>query len=87
MPEPVFVKIDVYIMASEPISTAYFINPSHQSVCISPIVARQQLVKNFTAATNTHATTEELLVASFSKLIVSYQRKVGDLVLPKISWF
>jgi hypothetical protein len=36
-------------MAPEPISTAYFINPSHQSVCLyvyPPIVARQQLGKN-----------------------------------------
>jgi hypothetical protein len=80
--QPVFVKLGVYIMPPEPISTAYLINPSHQSVCISPIVARQQLGKNFTAATNTRATMEELLVASFSKLSVSYQRKVGQYLFP-----
>jgi hypothetical protein len=34
MPEPVVMKLGVYIIASEPISTAYFINPSHQSVCL-----------------------------------------------------
>jgi hypothetical protein len=34
VPEPVFTKLDVYIMAPEPISAAYFINPSHQSVCL-----------------------------------------------------
>jgi hypothetical protein len=35
MPEPIFVKLAMYIMAPGPISTAYFINPSHQSVSIS----------------------------------------------------
>jgi hypothetical protein len=44
-------------------------------VCIPPIVARRRLDKNVTAATNTHATIEELLDASFSMLSVSYQGK------------
>jgi hypothetical protein len=60
-------------METESIPTAYFINPSRQSVCIHvypPIVARQQLGKNVTAAMNTHATTEELVDASFSLLSV-----------------
>jgi hypothetical protein len=41
-----------YIVTPEPISTAYFINPSHQSVSIrvSPIVTRQRLGKKVTAA-------------------------------------
>jgi hypothetical protein len=39
------------------------------------IVARQQLGRNVTAVTNTHATTEELLEASFSMRPVSYQGK------------
>jgi hypothetical protein len=34
MPEPIFMKPGMHIMAPEPISTAYFINPSHQSVCL-----------------------------------------------------
>jgi hypothetical protein len=65
-------------MTPEPISTAYFMNPSHQSVCLylyPAIVARQRLGKNITAATNTHATIEELLDASFSMLSVSYEGK------------
>jgi hypothetical protein len=44
-------------MTPEPISTAYFINPSNQSVCLCVyplIVARQQLGKNVTAAKNTY---------------------------------
>jgi hypothetical protein len=39
------------------------------------IVARQWLGRNVTAVTNTHATIEELLVASFSLWPVSYQWK------------
>jgi hypothetical protein len=40
-----------------------------------PIVARQRLGRNVTAVTNTHATIEELLDASFSMWPVSYQGK------------
>jgi hypothetical protein len=67
-----------YIMVPDPIPTAYFINISHQSVCpymYSPLVARQRLGKNVTAATNTQAAIEELLDASFYMLSVSYQGK------------
>jgi hypothetical protein len=52
MVEPVFMKLGMYIMAPEPVSTAYFINPSHQSVCLYVyrfFVARQWLGKNTTA--------------------------------------
>jgi hypothetical protein len=37
MPEPVFMKFGRYVMETEPISTAYFIDPSHQpvSLCVS----------------------------------------------------
>jgi hypothetical protein len=35
MAEPIIMKLDVYIyMAPGPISTAYFINPFHQSICL-----------------------------------------------------
>jgi hypothetical protein len=45
------------------------------SVCISlHIVATQWLGKQVLAATNTQATTEKLLRASFSMRSVSYQR-------------
>jgi hypothetical protein len=40
-----------------------------------PIVARQRLSRNVTAISNTHATIEELLDASFSMWPVSYQGK------------
>jgi hypothetical protein len=39
MPEPIFMNLGMYIMAPEPILTAYFINPFHQSVCVPKLVA------------------------------------------------
>jgi hypothetical protein len=71
MAEPIFMKFGMYIMAPEPILTAYFINLSHQSACLymyplivarqwlgknPPDVGRQWLDKNVTAAHNTHGT-------------------------------
>jgi hypothetical protein len=40
-----------------------------------PFVARQRLGRNANAVTNTHATIEELLDASFTMWPVSYQGK------------
>jgi hypothetical protein len=34
MAEPISMKLGTYIMAPEPISTAYFIKPAYQSVCL-----------------------------------------------------
>jgi hypothetical protein len=51
----------IYIMAPEPMSTTYCIDPSHQSLCLyvyPPVVVRQRLSENVTAATNTHAAIE-----------------------------
>jgi hypothetical protein len=48
----------MYVMAHDPISTAYLKNPFHQCVCLHvypTIVARQQLGKNVIAATNTES--------------------------------
>jgi hypothetical protein len=68
----------VYIMAPEPISTACFINTCHQSVCLCvylPIVARQGLGKNITAAMNRYIRNkiEKLLDTLFSMRSASYQ--------------
>jgi hypothetical protein len=41
-------KLGMYVMKPEPISTAYFIYPSNRSVCLyvyPPIAARQRLGK------------------------------------------
>jgi hypothetical protein len=64
MPEPMFIKLGIYILAPEPISTAYFINPSHHSVSlyVYPLIfARQRLGKNVTAATNIHASIDRIV--------------------------
>jgi hypothetical protein len=83
MPQPIFVKLGMYVMAHEHSSIVYFMNPSHQSVCLymyPRIVARQRLGKNFTAETNKNTTIGELLDVSFS---VRFVRK--QLVLPRTS--
>jgi hypothetical protein len=56
MPELISMKLGTYIMAHEHISTAYFINPSHQSVWLyvyPTIVAKQRLSKHVPAVKNT----------------------------------
>jgi hypothetical protein len=60
------------IMASEPISEAYFINPSYQSVCmcIPPFIARQRLVKQVPGAMN-KTTTETRVFGSLYPPIVA----------------
>jgi hypothetical protein len=69
-------KLGTYIMAAESISAAYFVNPSHQSVCLSflPLEgngsvkcislfgARQQLGKHVPATKNTRNKKESLWV-------------------------
>jgi hypothetical protein len=55
LPEPVFMKCGMYIMAFEPISPACSVNLSHQSVClwcIPPFVDSQRLGKHFLVAKN-----------------------------------
>jgi hypothetical protein len=48
VPESVYMKLCIYIMATEPTSIVYFINPSHQNMCLyvyPPIIARQRIGK------------------------------------------
>jgi hypothetical protein len=69
-------ELGMYIMAPGPISTVCLISPSHHSVCLyvyPAIATRQRLSENVTAATNTHATIEELLNASFFMRSLSHQ--------------
>jgi hypothetical protein len=90
MADPVFMKHDMHVMASEPISMAYFKNLSHQSVCLyvySLIVASQQFTKNVTVALNNHAATEELLNMLFSMWSMSYQGKSGNQFFPELLVF
>jgi hypothetical protein len=71
IPKPAFMKFDIYIMVLETISTSYFLNPPHQSVClhVNPHVS---LLGNGSVYRfpwqRIHATIEELLEASFSIL-------------------
>jgi hypothetical protein len=48
-----------------------------------PLVARQQLGRNFTTVTNTHATIEELLDTSFFNVASVVSRKAGDKFFPE----
>jgi hypothetical protein len=76
MPERIFMRLGMYIIAPGSISTAYFINPSQQSVCLyvcPPIVARQRLGAHVPMAINMHKRVK-LFEASFSIRFVSYQR-------------
>jgi hypothetical protein len=45
-------KLGTYVVAPEPISAAYFINPC-VCMCISPVFARHRLCKHVSAAKNT----------------------------------
>jgi hypothetical protein len=65
-------------MTREPISTADFINVSHQSVCLYMYVITHWIGKNVTAATDKQATIEQLLEVLFSMGTASYQRIVDD---------
>jgi hypothetical protein len=94
--QPVFMKLGMLIMTPEHISAAYFVKPSHQSVCPNvypaivarqrlgnnPVFARQRLGKNVTAATNTHATVE--LLDAFS-MLPGRIKESRRLVLPRTS--
>jgi hypothetical protein len=85
MTEPLFMKLYMYVMAPEPVSAAYFINPSHQSACLY-VYRRVSLIGNGSVDTfpwqRTHATIEELLKASFPIRSVSYQRESVGLCIP-----
>jgi hypothetical protein len=56
MPQPIFIKLGMYIMAPELIPIAYNIQISpinlYVYICIPPIVARQRISKQFLAAMN-----------------------------------
>jgi hypothetical protein len=86
MVEPVFMKLGTYVMALEPILMVYFINPSHQSVCLyvyPPIVARQQLSKNVTVAKNTR--NDRRIVGCIIFHAGHFiSRKVGDSFFPEL---
>jgi hypothetical protein len=97
MREQILMKLGMHIMASEPIWTAYFINPFHQSVCLYVYpshcckatawlsVSLHSVLGNGSLKTfsrqRIHAAIEELLDA-FSMLSVSYEKGLWACVSP-----
>jgi hypothetical protein len=68
--------LDEYVTAPEPISMAYFINPSQQSVCLL-IIARQCLAKHVPM------TIVELLDIIFYAIHLISRKKKRCLALPR----
>jgi hypothetical protein len=82
-------KFGIHTTAPEPISTAYFINPSHQSLRVC-ICIRLSLLGNGSVNAlprqRMQATVEELLDASFFIWSVLYQRRVcGSVCVASVS--
>jgi hypothetical protein len=74
-PQSVFIKLGVCIMAPKPISTADFINPSHQSVCLCVypylLLLSSDLVNTFPWKER-QATVEEWLEALFCVYVLCH---------------
>jgi hypothetical protein len=84
MPEPICMELDMNIMATESISTAYFTNPSRQSVFVCvPIVARQRLGKRVPAAANTRNNRKIVgCVIFYAVRVLSKERICNSLCVP-----
>jgi hypothetical protein len=77
--------LGICIMATEPIPTAYFINASHQSVCICMLLGNGSV--KMLPRQRIRATIEKLLDASFSVRSMSYKKKIGDYFFPELLVF
>jgi hypothetical protein len=77
--EPVIMKLGMHIMVPQLISSAYFINLFHQSMCLYRYQS-VSLLGNGSVGTlpwqRMHATIEELLEVLFSIRSVSYEEEV-----------
>jgi hypothetical protein len=84
--EPIFMKLCMYIMAPEPISTAYFINPSSQSVSICAshyrcsVTAQYKRYRGNAYTCNSKRIVGRVLFYAIRVL----SRKVGDWVFPEL---
>jgi hypothetical protein len=79
-------KLGMHIMAPEPASTAYFINPFLQYVCLYVyplIVARQRLGKNVAAVTNTHTHKRRIVECVIFYAVRVVSRESRRSVLPR----
>jgi hypothetical protein len=81
VPEPNFMNLGMYIMASEPISKAYFINPSHQSVCAHAYPSISTFPPH-----QIKATIEKLLRVSICVRSVQHQTRVSGSVHSQFSY-
>jgi hypothetical protein len=73
-------KLGMYIMANEPLSTANLTNPSHHCKATAWFSASFHLVlgngsANMIPWQQIHATIQELFVSSFSMWSMSYQKQ------------
>jgi hypothetical protein len=73
-------ELGMHVIASEPISTVYFIDPSHQPVCL--YVIPLSLLGNGSVklhrGNEKNQQIEEMLDASYSMRPIPHRRKVGD---------
>jgi hypothetical protein len=81
MAEPILMKFGMCIVALEPIPIAYFINLP--SVCVSicvfpPVIARQWLGKNVTAAINKHHNKRRIVGSVVFCVVNVIPSKVGN---------
>jgi hypothetical protein len=96
--ETIFMKLGMCVMAPEPISTAYFINPSHQSVrlCIPLSLLgngsvntfpRQRRIVDVVLYAVHVASKESRRISSSQNLFsLSLQRKVSNMCLLVSPW-
>jgi hypothetical protein len=88
MPEPIFMKLDMYIMAPEPFSMLYCINPIYQSLCLLYVYPLVLLLGSGSIDTFPwqwiYATVEDSLETFFSVWSVLNQRKVYRPLYPPV---
>jgi hypothetical protein len=88
MPSQIFIKFYIHITTSEPMSVAYFINLSHQSVSlyVYPVVAKQRFLIKVTAAANTHANNRINAGSVEYYAVISTSKKIRCVILPRSPW-
>jgi hypothetical protein len=83
MAEPIFMKLGICITVPDPISTAHFINPSHQSVClyVYPLVVLRQRRSKKRYRGQEHARNNKRIVGSVVfyavRVVTKESRRLG----------
>jgi hypothetical protein len=86
-PQPILMKAAMYIMAPEPISTAYYINPSHQSVCLYMYVDRQRLGKKIYCGNEYTRNNKRIVTCIVFNAIRVVWKETRRLVIPRTSCY